>query len=377
MASKIKKSGKFTLPSNLSFRRSIDVSDGLLSSVLEDGTLVPVAVEQTTVRGAMGNSTAGYDGKGKPLEGDALQNAQNPTRPNIQSIDRATLAPTSDTLDLSFSVAFHGGGREPDACGKAAYRTALRRFLETVAGAGLYEELAVRYLWNLVNGRTLWRNSYGIAKGVAIIAGKDTVRFDWGALSDRATFPGIEALEAARQDGTIDVRSLVKRIADALSGTRELLALDVSVRVGSYRGAEVWPSQEFVEDSQKKRNGREISRILASRTTLVNGSPIRQGVMHSQKIGNAIRTIDEWHGTDAGAIPVEAFGWIQRELTAVRAPALKDGGVDAYRALEAIAQTADGVVAGDADAIRDALYTLAVIIRGGVWGVSEKEKATG
>jgi hypothetical protein len=81
--------------------------------------------------------------------------------------------------------------------------------------------------------------------------------------------------------------------------------MDIAIRVRSYKGAEVWPSQEFVEETQKKRNGREISRVLAARESRADGIPVRYGYMHSQKIGNAIRTIDEWHGNAVfGAIPV-------------------------------------------------------------------------
>lgn len=372
----IKKTGKFTLPSNLSFRRSIDVSDGLLSSVLPDGTLAPVVVEQITVRGAMGNSTAGYDKKGKPLDHEALAKAQNPKTPNIQSIDRATLAADSDLLDLSFSMAFHGGGREPDACSKGEYRTALRGFLAAADQAGLYTDLAVRYLWNVVNGRVLWRNGYGSAAGVTVSVDGKALSFDWGKLRDHNRFPGLAALTDAHEGAADNVGLLVADIADALSGKRELLAIDVSICVRSYRGAEVWPSQEFVEDSQSKRNGREIKRILASRTVPSDVGPVRQGVIHSQKIGNAIRTVDEWHNSaDFGAIPVEAFGWVQRELAAVRAPADKGSGTDAYRALEAVAETTAGLRANDDQARKDALYTLAIVIRGGVWGISEKEDA--
>lgn len=370
----IKKTGKFTLPSNLSFRRSIDVSDGLLSSVLPDGTLVPVVVEQVTVRGAMGNSTAGYDKRGKPLEGEVLAKAQNPTKPNIQSIDRATLAPQSDTLDLSFSLAFHGGGTEPDACSKPDYRSALRGFIETANDAGLYTELASRYLWNVINGRVLWRNGFGVASGVTLTLCESghTMAFDWNKLRNRDVFPGIDGLKSALV-GQGDVEGLIEEISAALSGARELIAIDVSICVRSYKGAEVWPSQEFVEDSQKKRNGREISRILASRTAHVGGASIRQGVVHSQKLGNAIRTVDEWHGSTLfGAIPVEAFGWVQRELAAVRAPNDKESGVDAYRALENVALIAEGLKSGDEQARLDGLYALAIIVRGGVWGVSEK-----
>lgn len=374
MAKNPTKSGKFTLPSNLSFRRSIDTSDGLLFSVMPDGSLRPVVVEQVTVRGAMGNSSAGYDKKGMPLTGEKLEKAQNPTTPNIQSIDRATLDPASDTLRLEFSVAFHDGGIRPDACSKAEYRAALAGFMLAANNGGIYENLAARYLWNLVNGRTLWRNGCGVPAGITLTFDGVQMEFDYASLRQGDRFPGLAALGEACVQGSDAVANLVGAIASALKGEKGMVAIDVSANVRLYKGAEVWPSQEFVEDSQKKRNGREISRILASRT--VPGTTVRQGVMHSQKLGNAIRTVDEWHGAgNFGAIPVEAFGWVQRELVAVRSPGDAAAGMDAYRALERVASTAQALEDGTDGALEDALYTLAVIIRGGVWGVSEKEEA--
>jgi CRISPR-associated protein Csy3 len=368
-----KKSGKFTLPANLSFRRSIDASDGLMYSIMPDGKRRAVLVEQVTVRGAMGNSTAGYDKQGNPLVGEALEKAQNPTRPNIQSIDRAALDAASDILELSFSLAFHGGGNAPDACSKADYREALRGFVEIAQSQQLYEDLAARYLWNIVNGRVLWRNGYGLAAGCVLTAGEREYSFDWSKLRERDRFPGLAAIAACSSD-VDNLPDLVRDIGSALAGRSNLFALDVALRVRSYKGAEVWPSQEFVENTQKMRNGREISRVLAAREARPDGVLIRHGYMHSQKIGNAIRTVDEWHGNAAfGAIPVEAFGWVQSELAALRAPANPDAGLDAYRSLETVAATAAALKANDPGARERALYTLAMIVRGGVFGVSEKE----
>lgn len=367
----VKKQGKIGLPSNLSFRRSLDVSDALMVSILKDGTSKPVIVNEVTVRGAMGNSSAGYDKKGNPLVGKELETAQNPTKPNIQRIDRACLDPESDTLEVLFSMACHGAGTVPDACSREDYRLALGKFIAECGAAGLYEELAARYFWNVVNGRVLWRNACGIPAGCTVVAEGRTLEFVWGML-DRRTFPGKEALGAACDKGAAGIEFIVSAIAAALRGG-PLLAIDVALRVRMYNGAEVWPSQEFVEKSQKKREGREISRLLSSRKIRGEDGTVRQGTMHSQKLGNALRTVDEWHGhAGYGAIPVEAFGWLQSELAALRAPSNPDSAPDAYRALENVGGQGEDIASGSFDRGL-ALYTLAIILRGGVWGVTEKE----
>jgi len=362
--------GKFkNLPSNLSFRRSIDTSEGRLLSVVpgEEATK-PVLVTEVTVRGAQGQASASYDRSGVPLTGDKLVKA---TSPNPQRIDRAALDPLADTLRLEFGVAFHGGGRDMDACSDPRYRAAFRDFLDAATEAALYEDLAARYLWNLLNGRALWRNGFGEAAGCAVDAeGVGELRCDWGKLRDRRAFPGLTAIQGACSHG--EAKAVVDAIARALRGEALLQAMAVRIDVRLYKGAEVWPSQQFVEKTQTKRDGREISRFLASRD--VGGE--RHGVMHAQKIGNAIRTIDEWHGEpERGAISVEAFGWVQGDLEAIRTPdrrAAHGQNVDVYRALDAIKDIAKALRDDPASARSVASYLLAMTIRGGVFGVSDK-----
>ncbi len=367
---------KIELPSNLSFRRSIEVSEGELFSVLPDGgkkdILKPVHVVQTTVRGAMAAYVSGYAKGGAALTGESLVKAQNPASPNIQSIDRANLDANSETLAVKFSVAFHAASLKPDACSSAAYVAVLDDFHLAARDAGLHRDLAARYLWNLANGRVGWRNSdCGIAQTVTVEYddGKKTVVFSCDKLPTRS-FPGDDALVAAASGHGTAVTTLIAEIAGALAGTGpRLLALNLDLRIRLYKGAEVWPSQEFAERSQKVRDGREISRILSSRLIKKTDDELayRHATMHSQKIGNAIRTIDEWHDADDyGAIPVEAFGWVQRDLVAIRRP---EDRADSYAAFSDVAQTTRELIAGRARGT--ALYTLAMIIRGGVYGIGK------
>ena len=74
-----------------------------------------------------------------------------------------------------------------------------------------------------------------------------------------------------------------KKIARALSGEDLPLRFQVTGAGNLGFGQEVYPSQEFTEAKGGK--------VLA-------GKPCgdgKQAMMHSQKIGNAIRTIDTWH----------------------------------------------------------------------------------
>lgn len=366
---------KALLPSNLSWSRSLNVSEGEMFAVvsIKDGeTRVPVEVTETTIRGAMAAYSAGYDKQGSALTEEALAKAQNPAKPNIQTIQVASLPSVSDTLEISYAMAFSGCSMRPDACNSKAFRDQLEKFVASAADAGLYIDLASRYLWNIANGRALWRNAMGGNRLVTLTDpdAKVVVSFKASDLRSDA-YPGPDALVKA-SGGSDAIRGLVARIGQALSGG-PVVCLSVLMRVRLYPGAEVWPSQEFATaEAVKRPDGREVSRVLSSKPAVFEKRAIRHATMHSQKIGNALRTIDEWHGDENyHAVPVEAFGWVQRDLTAIRKPGVND----AYTLLRDIAGITERLKAKDPKARDAALYVLAVMIRGGVFPMSAEAPA--
>lgn len=83
--------------------------------------------------------------------------------------------------------------------------------------------------------------------------------------------------------------------------------------------------------------------------------------MHSQKIGNAIRTIDTWHPKvdELGAIAVEPYGSVTSRGVACRQPKEK---MDFYTLLD------NWVTKGQKPDVAQQHYVMAVLIRGGVFG---------
>src|SRR5690606_7072428 len=113
-----------------------------------------------------------------------------------------------------------------------------------------------------------------------------------------------------RESMPVGSEKLVAEVGAALSGKRGPLFLNVDISGEMPAGAEVYPSQEFLpEAKQSKENGKVLSAIEIEH----NGRRFRQGTMHSQKIGNALRWIDEWHGEvdEYGATPIEVYGYVQ------------------------------------------------------------------
>jgi CRISPR-associated protein Csy3 len=87
--------------------------------------------------------------------------------------------------------------------------------------------------------------------------------------------------------------------------------------------------------------------------------------MHSQKIGNALRTVDTWFPTsdDIGPIAAEPYGSVTTQGKAYRQPKEK---TDFYSLLDSWILKDKKPNAGDQN------FVMAILIRGGVFGDSEK-----
>ena len=92
--------------------------------------------------------------------------------------------------------------------------------------------------------------------------------------------------------------------------------------------------------------------------------------MHTQKIGNALRTIDTWYPDfdeiekSAGPIAVEPYGAVTNLGTAFRTPNDKQ---DFYSLFDAFA------LGEKLSRVEDEHYVMATLVRGGVFGASDKD----
>src|SRR5690606_26439671 len=147
------------------------------------------------------------------------------------------------------------------------------------------------YAENIANGRFLWRNRIGaeaIKVRVAHIQG-DQEKQVW--IFDGASF---DLHEFVVPTGALG--ELAEVIRQGLEGESfTLLQVDAFARLGA--GQEVFPSQELVLDVGSRDNRK--SKYLYQ----VDGI----AALHSQKVGNALRTIDTWYpqAHDTGPIAVE------------------------------------------------------------------------
>ena len=328
----------------LAFERKLDPSDALLASGnwenrSEAAGWVPVGLREKSVRGTISNrlKTAGQD----PAKLDAaIQN------PNLQTVDVAALPADADTLKVQFTLRVLGGTGAPSACNDAAYRHKLLQTVEGYVQADGFKELARRYAANLANGRFLWRNRIGAEQVDIHVAhlrdGQPAQQWQFDALAH-----SLQALDAPQGDSAA-LAELGELIASGLAGdSHVLLRITAFVRIGA--GQEVFPSQELILDkgsSKKSKTLYDVGGVAA---------------IHSQKIGNALRTIDTWYpeAAENGPIAVEPYGSVTTQGKAYRQPKEKQ---DFYNLL-------DGWVIKDkVPALEQQHFVIATLVRGGVFG---------
>jgi len=328
----------------LAFERKLDPSDALFHAGNWDQRDTTegwqaVSISEKSVRGTISNRLKAKDQDPAKLDA-AIEN------PNLQKVDVAALPSTADTLKVVFTLRVLSGTGKPSACNDTDY---LNKLLDTVRGyvdTQGFDELGRRYAFNLANGRFLWRNRIGaeqVEVRVAHLVGgipEQAWTFDALALPLRSFDAPSESAPAL--DG------LARLVASGLAGQQHvLLQVTAFVRIGC--GQEVFPSQELILD----RGRGDKSKTLYQ----VNGT----AGIHSQKIGNALRTIDTWYeGADEmGPIAVEPYGSVTTQGKAYRQPKQK---LDFYSLLD------NWIIKDQAPPVEQQHFVIATLVRGGVFG---------
>ncbi|WXL26147.1 type I-F CRISPR-associated protein Csy3 [Ectopseudomonas mendocina] len=331
----------------LAFERKLDPSDAVFyagdwSTRDTAGEWSPIKVREKSVRGTISNRLKTKDQDPAKLDA-AIEN------PNLQTVDVAALPADADTLKTQFTLRVLAGTGQPSACNEVAYKDKLQATVQGYVDSHGFTELARRYAYNLANGRFLWRNRIGaeqVEVSVAhLVDGKAQKQWTFDAL----------ALSLRNFDQPADAKQLDELstlIADGLAGKQHvLLQVTAFVRMGA--GQEVFPSQELILDRSRGTKSK----------TLYTVNEIAG--IHSQKIGNALRSIDTWYeGADInGPIAVEPYGSVTTQGKAYRQPKQK---LDFYTLLD------NWVLKDKAPEAEQQHFVIATLIRGGVFGDSDK-----
>lgn len=324
----------------LAFERKLANSDGLMfagnwQQREQSASWQPIAVQEKAVRGTISNRMK------TALSSDPLKVDAEIQKANLQRVDVAALPFDADTLKLTFTLRVLGNLSVPSVCNDQDYQAALSEVVDGYRTQHGFGVLAARYAENIANGRFLWRNRVG-AEDIAVKVTHNDRSWHFDATT-------LNLRQFSQPQG--DLAELAKVIEQGLSGDgSNLLTVEAFVRLGA--GQEVFPSQELVldnsRDSKKSKILYQVGDVAA---------------LHSQKIGNALRTIDDWY-PDAvelalGPIAVEPYGSVTSRGKAYRQPKQK---MDFYTLLD------NWVTKNQPPEVVQQHYVMGILIRGGVFG---------
>ncbi|SUA67927.1 type I-F CRISPR-associated protein Csy3 [Oligella urethralis] len=331
---------KLKTASVLAFERNFDFSDAHFyqkSSVSTEQKLLPVVIQEKSIRGTISNRLK------NTIANDPLKLDAEVQKPNLQRVDVAMLNDDCDTLVAFFTLKIIPFTGRPSVCNDQDYQSKLLEVVDNYTNEHGFSALAKRYAQNILNARWLWRNRIG-SKSISItVENKD----------ESITVSDAKSLSLMNFDNTsAELEKLSQWIDDGLKGRDAPVFLRVKAEAIVGNGQEVYPSQELILDRKDTK-----SKVLYTSND--------KAAMHSQKVGNAIRTIDTWYEDDAQfPIAVEPYGSVTTLGTAFRQPRSKN---DFYNLFD------NWILKDQAPSLEQQHYVIAILIRGGVFGESGKE----
>lgn len=333
----------------LAFEKKLVPSDGYLyGTTWEKRTTqaTPLALIEKSVRGTISNRLK------KDVATDPAKLDAKVESPNLQTVDVCALGQDQDTLKLSFTLKILSGVERPSACNDADFNQSYTGVAKNYIEKHGFTELAKRYATNIANGRFLWRNRVG-AENIEV-----HVKVLGGESASTWVFSSAEIPLRTFDSKDVKIDELAEKIAKALSGVNDFLMLEITAYAQVGKSQEVYPSEELVLDKGNSKSKK--SKILYA----VNGN----AAMHSQKIGNALRSIDSWYpdyeNFETGPIAIEPYGAVTNLGVAYRNPKNK---ADFYTLFDKYSRGEK--LANE----NEEHYVMAVLVRGGVFGESDKE----
>lgn len=254
---------------------------------------------------------------------------------NWKLVETAALKLMQDTLVFRFSVKFLPLAGIPVIC-PGSMEDRIMAVMKDFCHSNGLEELSYRYALNLVNGRFLWRNYVGAEQleiRIQVDSGDTILSFN----PDDYTMRNFD-----RDSNDTNLNALETEIRSALSGQKHHLLLRIEAYVQLGRGQTVYPS-----------GGSRGGKLYSVGDT---------AAVHSQKIGNALRTIDTWYpgygSLYSYPIAVEPFGTVPSRQLVLRP---SGSGRDFYHLFGGWLQGNPPESPGDRN------YVMAVLLRGGVF----------
>lgn len=334
MAKATKTKTEAPVPSVLAFSRKIEPSDGLMQAGLWDNKNNHQAWQNIELHDKRNRATKSQYGVAD----------EEKIQPNIVWGDDASIPHDMDTLKVTFTVKFLGNIDQAVANSRPEFLDKLQQAYQNYQQQVTLLPLAKRYVQNLANGRFLWRNRVGAEQIEVTITDTENRDKSW-------TFDAynVALQDFDQQDAKLD--ELAQYVANSFStGKYLLLKVEAFAKVGL--GQRVFPSQEM-RDKDKDNKSKFLYQIKTP-TGLCAG-------MHSEKIGNAIRTIDTWYVAEDNqlmkpAIAIEPYGSVPTQGKAYRTSK-----TDLYSLMVKF-------INNEEMSVDEKHFVVANLIRGGVFG---------
>jgi CRISPR-associated protein Csy3 len=346
---------KENIASVLAFEKKLVTSDGYMYGTSWDtrSQIIPLELIEKAVRGTISHR---FKTKEKAaFEKNPAKLDQKVEVPNLQTVDSCSLGINQDTLNLQFTIKVLGGITQPSACNDALFKQSYSAAADDYIATQAFTELARRYASNIANARFLWRNRVGAEKIEVQVVAKNS------SVNESYTFDAKQFSTRNFDFNDEQIDQLAAHIASTLASEDNFLLLDINCFVQVGKLQEVYPSEELVLNKNSS-NKEKKAKILYHVKDIA--------AMHSQKIGNALRTIDTWYPefTDpkksAGPIAIEPYGAVTNLGKAYR----KLDNQDFYSFFDIWAQ------GGKLSRVEDEHYVMATLVRGGVFGESDEKE---
>ncbi len=321
-----------TRPGNLSFARRLNVTEAKFWQTdfkKRHSVKLPLLITDKAVLASKGHEMAP-----DKLEKEIMD-------PNPQKSQSCTLSTECDTLRIDYGIKVLPVKEGMYSCSDYKYRTAIYKKIDDYIKKDGFYTLAKRYVNNIANARFLWRNRKGaeIIETIITIENKEYPAFNSKDF-DLDTFV----------DDNAYINEIARQVADTFAGKNEYLNMYVTCFVKIGCAMEVYPSQEMTIDSD---SGKQLF--------VFEGS----AGMHSQKISNALRTIDTWYPEYENyefPIPIENYGAARAVGIAFR-PDKKSF----YKLIDQL------VISNEDISMDDKHYVMAVLIRGGMFSKKQEK----
>jgi CRISPR-associated protein Csy3 len=322
------------LPSILSFERKLETSDALMyAGNWQDIGNDSATWQKIAITKRFNRSTQSAYG----IE-DAKKSEPNPV---ASDSDDANLPHNKDTLKVAFSTRVIGNIGQPCACNEPDFEALLSQKINAFKDEENLKTLAYRYAYNIANGRFLWRNRVCAEKvkiEVYQSENGEPLVFDAQAFS-------LQNFD--KNSGDNNLQKLAQIIQSGLNAQDDFTLVKVVAYVKLGNGQHVFPSQEM--------NMGEKGKVLFQLDHCA--------AIHNVKIGNALRTIDDWYVDAEFPIAAEPYGSVTQ-----RGQAYRKSKNDLYTLI--MAWLNDKQITTD-----DKNYVVANLIRGGLFqGDSKKKK---